>query len=274
LRQERRRAPLAAGFRRTRPHRAHQCAARTHRGGVPGISSAGVRIRPSAKHWIDHDVAVQLDHVAAAGPRVQSVDVLRDERESGRAPLQVGRARWPALGATVAKRSRRHTSHTVLGFAANASGVAGPRAGIATKGRSSRLRERGCRIRRKCRHRSGRQRVGAFSRSARARSRLSSIGNDFGLECVSPQIYSTLTRCVSSVPGRVFLRCLGGRRFGAARAKGRTVLTTPHPAKESFWSWQWERMRDGLPKLPPGGWNLPAVRTDHGALGAPMPSRR
>jgi hypothetical protein len=35
----------------------------------------------------------------------------------------------------------------------------------------------------------------------------------------------------------------------------------PHGDRESFWSWQWERMRDGLPKPPPGGWNLPAVRT-------------
>ena len=43
----------------------------------------------------------------------------------------------------------------------------------------------------------------------------------------------------------------------------------PHPEKESFWSWQWERMRDGLPKPPPGGWNLPAVRTDPVALGGP-----
>ncbi len=42
----------------------------------------------------------------------------------------------------------------------------------------------------------------------------------------------------------------------------------PHPDKESFWSWQWVRMRDGLPKPPPGGWNLPAVRTDPVALGA------
>ena len=42
----------------------------------------------------------------------------------------------------------------------------------------------------------------------------------------------------------------------------------PHPEKESFWSWQWERMRDGLPKPPPGGWNRPAVRTDPVALGA------
>ncbi len=43
----------------------------------------------------------------------------------------------------------------------------------------------------------------------------------------------------------------------------------PHPEKASFWAWQFERMRDGLPKPPPGGWNLPAVRTDAEALRAP-----
>jgi L-ascorbate metabolism protein UlaG (beta-lactamase superfamily) len=43
----------------------------------------------------------------------------------------------------------------------------------------------------------------------------------------------------------------------------------PHPEKASFWAWQWERMRDGLPKPPPGGWNLPAVKTDAAALAAP-----
>ncbi len=35
----------------------------------------------------------------------------------------------------------------------------------------------------------------------------------------------------------------------------------PHADKESFWAWQWERLRDGLPQPPPGGWNLPAVKT-------------
>jgi len=43
----------------------------------------------------------------------------------------------------------------------------------------------------------------------------------------------------------------------------------PHPEKASFWAWQWERMRDGLPKPPPGGWNLPAVKTDPALLRAP-----
>jgi N-acyl-phosphatidylethanolamine-hydrolysing phospholipase D len=37
-------------------------------------------------------------------------------------------------------------------------------------------------------------------------------------------------------------------------------------ARGSFWAWQWERWRDGLPSPPPGGWNLPAVKTDADAL--------
>ncbi len=43
----------------------------------------------------------------------------------------------------------------------------------------------------------------------------------------------------------------------------------PHPGDASFVAWQWERLRDGLPKPPPGGWNLPAVKTDPAALRAP-----
>ena len=43
----------------------------------------------------------------------------------------------------------------------------------------------------------------------------------------------------------------------------------PHPDKPSFLAWQWERLRDGLPQPPPGGWNLPAMQTDPAALGAP-----
>ena len=44
----------------------------------------------------------------------------------------------------------------------------------------------------------------------------------------------------------------------------------PHPDKASFWAWQWQRLREGLPpKPPPGGWNLPAVATDAAALRAP-----
>lgn len=40
----------------------------------------------------------------------------------------------------------------------------------------------------------------------------------------------------------------------------------PHPPKASFWAWQWERLRDGLPKPPPQGWNLPAMKTEPALL--------
>lgn len=40
----------------------------------------------------------------------------------------------------------------------------------------------------------------------------------------------------------------------------------PHPDKDSFWAWQWERLRNGTPQPPPGGWRLPLVTTDPAAL--------
>ena len=43
----------------------------------------------------------------------------------------------------------------------------------------------------------------------------------------------------------------------------------PHAARASFWARQWERLREGLPAPPPGGWNLPAVKTDAAALASP-----
>jgi N-acyl-phosphatidylethanolamine-hydrolysing phospholipase D len=45
--------------------------------------------------------------------------------------------------------------------------------------------------------------------------------------------------------------------------------TYPHPDKASFWAWKWEQVKDGVPKPPPGGWNLPVLRTDPAALAAP-----
>jgi L-ascorbate metabolism protein UlaG (beta-lactamase superfamily) len=43
----------------------------------------------------------------------------------------------------------------------------------------------------------------------------------------------------------------------------------PHPEKASFWAWQWERMRNGVPRPPPRGWTLPAIKTDPALLRAP-----
>ena len=42
-----------------------------------------------------------------------------------------------------------------------------------------------------------------------------------------------------------------------------------HADKGSLLAWQWERLRNGLPKAPPGGWNLPAVKTDAATLRSP-----
>ena len=44
----------------------------------------------------------------------------------------------------------------------------------------------------------------------------------------------------------------------------------PHAEKESFWAWKLEQWRNGLPpKAPPGGWNIPYVKTDAAVLNAP-----
>ena len=44
----------------------------------------------------------------------------------------------------------------------------------------------------------------------------------------------------------------------------------PHPPSASFLAWQWERLRDGLPKpAPADGWSLPAELTDPASLRAP-----
>jgi N-acyl-phosphatidylethanolamine-hydrolysing phospholipase D len=47
----------------------------------------------------------------------------------------------------------------------------------------------------------------------------------------------------------------------------------PHGERRSFWAWKWEQLRDGLPKAPPGGWNLPTVRTDAAALSSLQTNR-
>jgi N-acyl-phosphatidylethanolamine-hydrolysing phospholipase D len=40
----------------------------------------------------------------------------------------------------------------------------------------------------------------------------------------------------------------------------------PHAERQSFWAWKWEQLRDGVPQPPPGGWKLPATKTDPQAL--------
>jgi L-ascorbate metabolism protein UlaG (beta-lactamase superfamily) len=56
---------------------------------------------------------------------------------------------------------------------------------------------------------------------------------------------------------------------GAPRGPDGFRNNYPHPEKGSFWQWQWERLRNGVPRSPPGGWNIPAARTDPVALRAP-----
>ena len=43
----------------------------------------------------------------------------------------------------------------------------------------------------------------------------------------------------------------------------------PHPEHSGFWRWKWEQLRDGVAHAPPGGWNLPAVKTDVRSLHDP-----
>ncbi len=63
----------------------------------------------------------------------------------------------------------------------------------------------------------------------------------------------------------------GGLAFAQAAPQGPDGYRNnyPHAGRESFWAWQWERLRDGLPKPPPGGWKLPAMTTDAAALRSP-----
>jgi N-acyl-phosphatidylethanolamine-hydrolysing phospholipase D len=35
-----------------------------------------------------------------------------------------------------------------------------------------------------------------------------------------------------------------------------------HDPKESFWLWKWEQLRHGVPAPPPGGWQIPHMKTD------------
>jgi N-acyl-phosphatidylethanolamine-hydrolysing phospholipase D len=43
----------------------------------------------------------------------------------------------------------------------------------------------------------------------------------------------------------------------------------PHPGRASFWAWKWEQLSNGAPQPPPGGWNLPAMKTDPSSLRDP-----
>jgi L-ascorbate metabolism protein UlaG (beta-lactamase superfamily) len=54
-----------------------------------------------------------------------------------------------------------------------------------------------------------------------------------------------------------------------ARAAGEGFRNNyPQDAKQSFWLWKWEQMKEGVPKPPPDGWKIPHVRADAAALRA------
>ena len=43
----------------------------------------------------------------------------------------------------------------------------------------------------------------------------------------------------------------------------------PHDAKQSFWQWRWEKIRDGLPQKPAGGYHFDTVASNVGLLSNP-----
>ena len=100
---------LAAVARRTRT----PAAARTRPGRRPPVGPALGRHEPaSAGAPGPPDIAVQLDHVPAARALVQSVHVLRDQRETpGSCDWKRARARCPGLGCARPTMPCRHRYH-------------------------------------------------------------------------------------------------------------------------------------------------------------------
>ncbi len=45
-------------------------------------------------------------------------------------------------------------------------------------------------------------------------------------------------------------------------ADGRFHNNYPHDPWPNFWRWQWERWRDGVPKIPEGGWHFELLKPD------------
>jgi len=40
----------------------------------------------------------------------------------------------------------------------------------------------------------------------------------------------------------------------------------PHDPHQSFWLWKWEQLKHGVPRAPPGGWQIPFMATDPASL--------
>jgi L-ascorbate metabolism protein UlaG (beta-lactamase superfamily) len=67
----------------------------------------------------------------------------------------------------------------------------------------------------------------------------------------------------------VFGSIFSGSAAAAVQADDGTFRNNyPHAGKESFWAWKWEQVRNGVPEPPPGGWQIPHMRTDAAALRA------
>lgn len=64
--------------------------------------------------------------------------------------------------------------------------------------------------------------------------------------------------------------CLAVLGFAQTATRGANgfINNYPHPEKGSLLAWQWERLTNGVPKPPPEGWNLPALKTDPQQLAA------
>ena len=81
-----------------------------------GISGSGVRrssrSRPHSRQRTVQMLPCSAQHVAAAGELMQAVDILRDQREFGRARFQLGQRIVARIGLGLA-RSRRGASRTI-----------------------------------------------------------------------------------------------------------------------------------------------------------------
>ena len=65
------------------------------------------------------------------------------------------------------------------------------------------------------------------------------------------------------------LLVIAGAHAQAPRTEDGFRNNYPHAGKQSFWAWKWQQLRDGVPKAPPGGWNLPVQATSPEALRDP-----
>lgn len=70
--------------------------------------------------------------------------------------------------------------------------------------------------------------------------------------------------CLACGPFGFYAAAQGAPRDGDSRFRN----NYPHAGKEGFWRWQMERLANGVPEAPAGGWKIPHVMTDAAALRA------